>query len=275
MLVDEYTDIVTAVAAVHKDLHYESLDEEIFDFDLARIHLKRLRLHLNDDDGNKTYGGPREIAFDNLIAPSDPTVVVRVKGDSLGFYDAEYLDVLADLNWDMYDTYIHITPALRKKYPGLAVDKYKKKINLRTFVYVFLKQQDLPEGAEVAPLNYIATDARVSNMIVVPQTGRGQKPTVDNTMPNDLVQATGLAYLPRGVSINTEGGSGNRLFAVKVFGKVHRFSFSSSNGGAVFSTKVIPLLQKCQPDFHEKNALYQNACSSYKELHAMFMRWRV
>ncbi len=212
----------------------------------------------------KQLGGPKHLDATDIMEPGH-MAYIRKKGSYTTVYDSKHAAQLANVNWDTDDLRIHISPKLKSYFPLL--DSYQgKKIMLADFVYWILEGKTIPEGMTVATINLIRHDVRASNLILVPNNGRGQKPPGDTRPDSNLVGDLGMEYLPRGVSIVRD--KANWMYLIKIKGvNDKKLSFKKENAKEVFG-KVLVYLREMKADFDEENQRYQELSRTYYAIKA-------
>lgn len=223
------------------------------DNEYAEIQLQKI---LKNNKAIKA-GGPKHLPSMDVSLHG---CSIRKKGDYTTVYDTKHAAQLAKVNWDADDLRIHISPKLKTVFPLL--ESYQgKKIMLADFVYWILEGNTIPEGMTVATVNLIRHDVRASNLMLVANNGRGQKPPGDTRPDPNLVGDLGMEFLPRGVSIVKDRSYW--MFLVKIKGLTDKkFNCNKENAKEVFS-KVIAYLRQHNPGFQEENDKYQELSRSF------------
>jgi hypothetical protein len=209
-------------------------------------------------------GGPKNLTISEVAIP-EYNAVARVKGTSITVYDGKYKDAMKAVNWDSDDMRIHISPAIKKSFPILS-SYTKKKILLAEFVYWVLDGKQIPDDMTVATVNYSKYDVRGANLVLISDTGRGQKPPASNIVDRNLVGDIGMEFYPRGVTVSMNSNS--HIFLVKTSGTADKkFIFRDpSSAKDVFFEKVLPILMEADVNFESNNSYYQTICTQYRNI---------
>ena len=174
--------------------------------------------------------------------------------------DDAYESVLSHVHLDgVQRDRVHVSAPLKDAFPRIGDEK---KILMVDFAFTVLQGRASRSGFVAVPINQQSNDLRASNLTLLPGDDRKLYRCTD-VVPRDGISIGDKRFLPRSATIIKSTTPGQYQFKVTIDGKRKVFGFEAAQSVNVFNEKIVPLLVANDPDYHAKDAVYQDLCSSY------------
>lgn len=184
-------------------------------------------------------------------------------------FDGQYEDIIkrcavrSDSSTDF--TRFHVTQLIRDNIPQISAVEKTNKVHFIDFAFYILQGNAKKDGFVPVPINQQMNDLRAENLTLMPGNDRKRYRSTD-IVPRDGIDIGG--FLPRSVTITYEAKLKDPYKFSVTFpdSPLIKIQFTPETAKRIYDTKIVTLLIEKDPNFIEKNNLYQKLCASYFEV---------
>ena len=269
-LAKEHNEIVAAAHAAEPDTFpdgpYADVDAMCSELAYCRAVLGRLP----PVAPGEVLHGPRSVGK-QFFPPGTPGLpagsAALVKGDAKLLFDGEFLEQferLPEIDFSGGVPCIPVTTPLKQLYPTLAVTT--RKVNLKDLIWQYMMGKGpVPADHTLVPINYQQHDVRAENLVLLQGTGKNHKARSGMPYaPTELKIALGFDYMPRDTSFITEKGK-YLLYTRAPDGQIIKIRSHPDSVGEAYTSKLLPILLACNPNFEADNAKYHRLLGEYED----------